>query len=244
MPRMKARGTRVRLPPPPPLIANPSSQDVWRLSGTLNGQRIRKNFQTREAGVAERQHLDIKHLNDESEGLTVWTTLTHSQNREAIAAVNMLKRSRSTKPLGFAVRYFLEHYKEAAESMTVESAITEYTDEKSKELQRGLISSRQERAIKIEMKKLMGYFEQRIVGEIRPDELREYLDKPLGRSKAVRSLKTWNNRRGYLSTFFKFCLIKKYVAEDPILQVPKFKEKKARGTADTLSAREAEAFMH
>ena len=237
---MKMTSTRFKITK----FTNPSSQDVWRLSGTLNGQRIRKNFQTREAAVAERQHLDIEHLNDESEGQTVWTTLTHSQNREAIAAVNMLKRSGSTKPLGFAVRYFLQHYKEAAESMTVESAVTEYTDEKSKELQRGLISSRQERAIKIEMKKLMGYFEQRIVGEIRPDELRDYLDKPLGRSKAVPSLKTWNNRRGYLSTFFKFCLIKKYVAEDPILQVPKFKVKKARGTADTLSARDAEAFMH
>jgi site-specific recombinase XerD len=154
----------------------------------------------------------------------------------------MLKRSGSTKPLGFAVRCILEYYKEAAESMTVESAITEYTDEKSKELQHGLISNRQERAIKIEMKKLMGYFEQHLVGEIHADELREYLDKPLGRSKAVPTLKAWNNHRGYLSTFFKFCLSKKYVAENPILEVPKFKVKKARGTAETLSAEEADVF--
>lgn len=88
-----------------------------------------------------------------------------------------------------------------------------------------------------------GYFNTRIVGEVSPDEIREYLDKPLGRSKAVPTLKTWNNRRGYLSTFFKYCLSKKYVAENPILEVPKFKVKKARGTADTLSAQEAKEFM-
>jgi len=224
-------------------FTNPSGQDVWRLSGTLNGKRIRKNFSTREDAVDERQHLDIEHLNNESDGQTVWTTLTHDQNRDAIAATSLLKHSKSSKSLSFAVDYFLQHYKEAAESMTLEAAIREYTDERSKDAERGLLSHRQERAIKIEMKKLQGYFAERVVGEIRPDEIREYLDKPLGRSKAVPTLKTWNNRRGYLSTFFKYCLSKKYVAENVILEVPKFKVKKARGTADTLSAEETADFM-
>ena len=141
---------------------------------------------------------------------------------------------RAQLPLTFAVKYFLEHYKEAAESMSVEAAIDEYMGEKTKEFERGLISRRHERATGLEMDKLKGYFTTRIVGEISPDEIREYLDKPLGRSKAVPTLKTWNNRRGYLSTFFKYCLSKKYVAENPILEVPKFRVKKARGTADTL----------
>jgi integrase len=224
-------------------FTNPSGQDVWRLSGTLNGKRIRKNFPTRDEAVAERQQCEIEHLNGESDGQTVWTTLTHDQNRDAIAATALLKHSNSSKSLTFAVDYFLQHYKEAAESMTVEAAIREYTDEKSKEFERGLISRRQERAIRIEMDKFSGYFGERIVGEIQADEIREYLDAPLGRSKAVPSLKTFNNRRGYLSTFFKFCLSKKYVAEDVILEVPKFKVKKARGTADTLSAEEATDFM-
>ncbi len=224
-------------------FTNPSGQEVWRLSGTLNGKRIRKNFATRAEAVSERQGLEIEHLNGESEGQTVWTTLTHDQNRDAIAATALLKNSGLSKSLTFAVRYFLEHYKEAAETMTVDAAVTEYINEKSKECERGLISSRQERAIRIEMKKLKGYFTERIVGEIQADEIKTYLDSPLGRSKAVPSLKTWNNRRGYLSTFFKFCLSKKYVASDIILEVPKFRVKQARGTADTLSAQETADFM-
>ncbi len=225
-------------------FTNPSGAKAFRVSGTLDGKSVRKNFKTRPEAVACRQDLEIEFLNSESEGQTVWTTLTQDQNRDAIAAVNMLKKSTSKKSLTFAVQYFLDHYKESAETMLVQDAVDEYTKEKARELSRKIISGRQERAIKFEMDKLSEYFTGRIVGEIQGIELREYLDKPIGRSKAVPSLKTWNNRRGYLSTFFKFCLFKKYVAENPVLEVPQFKIKKSRGTAETLSAEEAKDFMH
>ena len=57
------------------------------------------------------------------------------------------------------------------------------------------------------------------------------------------SLKTWNNRRGYLSTFFKYCVTKKYAGENPILEVPKYKIKQRRGSAEILSANEATELM-
>lgn len=223
---------------------NPSGARAYRVTGTLDGKTIRKNFKTKSAAVAFRQKMDVKHLNESSEGQTVWTTLTHDQNRDAIAAINRLKHAKSTKTLSFAVDYLLQHYKEAAELVTVDTAIEEYRQEKANELERGLISRRQERSISIEMDKLKAYFTGRIVNEIQTTELNEYLDKPLGRSKEKPSLKTWNNRRGYLSTFFKFCLARKYIAENPVIDVPQFKVKKARGTAETLRAEEAKKFMH
>lgn len=225
-------------------FTNKTGTKSYRVSGTLDGKTIRKNFKTRDDAVEYRQKLDIKYLESDSEGQTVWTTLTHDQNREAIASVNLLKRSGSTKPLTFAVKYFLEHYREAAESMSVKAAIDEYTSEKTKDHKRGIISRRQFESIETEMKKLKGYFAGRVVGEIQANELREYLDKPLGRSSKTPSLKTWNNRRGYLSTFFKYCLHKKYVGEDPILELPQYKIKKARGTAETLTAEQSKEFMH
>jgi len=225
-------------------FTNPSGQDVWRLSGTLNGKRIRKNFPTRADAADERQDLEIEHLNVQSEGQTIWTTLTHDQNRDAIAAVNRLSKAESKRSLSFAVDYFLQHYKEASESMAVNEATANYLQVKLREHERGLISRRQFESIQTEMKKLKGYFAGRVVGEIQAQELREYLDKPLGKSSKTPSLKTWNNRRGYLSTFFKFCLQEKYVGEDPILELPQYKIKKARGTASTLSAEQAAEFMH
>ncbi len=222
---------------------NPSGSEAWRLSGTLNGKQIRKNFKSRNDAVAERQKLSIRYLNEQSEGQTVWTTLTHGQNKEAILAINRLNQAKSNKPLTFAVNYFLAHYKKAAETMTVEEAVREYCDHKYKELERGIISYRQKHAIALEMKKLKYYFAGRIVNEIQAEELNTYLDTRHGRSKATLSLKSWNNYRGYLSTFFKYCMSKKYVGENPILEVPQYKIKQRRGTAEILSANEAADLM-
>ena len=199
--------------------------EAWRLSGTLNGEQIRKNFKSRNEAVAERQQLSIRYLNEQSEGQTFWTTLTHEQNKEAISAIYLLRQAKSNKSLTFAVNFFLSHYKEAAETMTVEEAIREYCDHKSREMEHGIISFGQEQGITFAMKKFKRYFTGRIVNEIQPVELNSYLDIPHGRSKAGPSLKTWNNRRGYLSTFFKYYLSKKYVGKNPILEVPQYKIK-------------------
>ena len=225
-------------------FTKPSGARSYRVTGTLDGQTIRKNFKTKSEAIAFRQRMDIEFLNKESDGQTVWTTLTQDQNREAIAAVNLLKRSGSTKPLSFAVKYLLEHYKEAEENKSPAEAAEIYLKEKVREVERGIIIQRQERAIRLELNKFSQFFEGRVIGEISSTEIREYLDSPVGRSKANCSLKTWNNRRGYLSTFFKFCLAKKFVAENPILDVPQYKIKKARGTAETLSAIQVKELMH
>jgi integrase len=222
---------------------NPKGSKAYRVSGTLDGKSIRKNFKTKSEAVACRQDLEIKFLNQESEGQTVWTTLTHDQNREAIASINMLKRSGSNKSLSFAVNYFLQHYKEAAENMLLPEAVNTYKAERKREFERGIISPRQERAIKYEVDKLSAYFPDRVVGEIQSEEIKDFLNAAMGRSKTDATLKTWNNRRGYVSTFFKFCLTKKYVAENPVLSVPQYKIKQARGTAETLSAVQTEEFM-
>ncbi len=223
---------------------NPSGEEVFRLSGTLNGDRIRKNFKNRGDAVAERQKLTIRFHNEEPEGRTIWTTLTQAENQEAIAAFSRLKRSGSNRSLSFVVNYFLNHYKEAAFSVSVAEATDQYFEQKSRDTQRGIITERQEKAINMELKKLVSHFDGRMINEITADEIKDYLDSPLGRSKATPSLKTWNNRRGYISTFFRFCHSKKFVGENPILEVPQYRIKQARGTATTLSANEARELMH
>jgi len=87
---------------------NPSGDHVWRLSGTLNGERIRKNFKSRDLAVKERQKLGIRYQNEKSVGQTVFTTLTPEQNRDAVAAVALLENGKS---LTFAVEYLLKNYR-------------------------------------------------------------------------------------------------------------------------------------
>ena len=225
------------------LFLNPSGNKVYRVKGTLNGKSIRKNFKTRKEAIAFRQQLEITFLNQESEGQTIWTTLTHDQNRDAIAAVNMLKRSNSSKSLSFAVKYLLQHYKESNENILIEDAVEEYKIQRARELDRGLISKRQERAICYELDKFSTYFEGQLVGEVRSKDIVIYLEQANSSEKA-QSVKTWNNRRGYLSTFFKFCFANNYVSENPIPLVAQFKIKKSRGTAETLTAKQSRDLMH
>ncbi|MBC2594713.1 hypothetical protein H5P28_10615 [Ruficoccus amylovorans] len=223
---------------------NPSGEEVWRLSGTLNGQRIRRNFRNRSKAVAERQKLEVRYLNETSEGQTIFTTLTHDQNKDAVAAISLLQKSDSKKSLVFAVNYLLDHYQEAAESKSVENAIIDYRQHKEKEVDRGILSSRQFGSIFNELATFKTAFEGQVISEIQPEELKEYLEGKQKGARHAHSLKTWNNRRGYLSTFFKFCLSQKTVSENPIISVPKFKIKNRRGTADTFSAEQTRELMH
>ena len=225
-------------------FTNPSGEKVWKLSGTLNGKRIRENYRTRAEAISKRQEYEIERINGQSEGQTVWTTLTHDQNQDAIAAVNMLKRAKFNKSLTFAVNYLIEHYREAEHAVEVETVVESYLDERSIDETRKLITLRQYKAIKAEMNTFKAVFAERTIDTVNSEELKEYLEGKLPNARHAASLKTWNNRRGFLSTFFKYSLLKKHVAADPVVYVPQFKIQKARGTAETLTAKKAQEFMH
>jgi len=55
--------------------------------------------------------------------------------------------------------------------------------------------------------------------------------------------KTFNNRRGILFTFFKFAFMQDWVASNPLEKVPHLRVAHRRGSAQTLSATQAEALM-
>lgn len=224
-------------------FTNPSGAQVWRLSGTLHGERVRRNFASREEAVAERQRLTVRHLNGKSDGQTIWTTLTQEQNRDAVGAVNAMQRAGSKHSLSFAVDFFLRHYREAEKETTAEAAIEAYLDEKRDAQDRGLLSERQLRSIRQELKSFGEVFAERPLTDITAEEIKAQLGRTTDAGEKP-SLKTWNNRRGYLSTFFKWCLAQKFLSENPLNDLPQHKIQKARGTAETLSAGQAEEFMH
>jgi hypothetical protein len=223
---------------------NPGGDRVFRVSGTLDGKTVRRNFRSRTEAVDFRQKMSVHYLNQESSGQTVWTTLTQEQNRDAIAAVNRLKRAGSSRSLSFAVDYFLRHFDEAAVDKTVDLAVDDYLEARGQDAARGILSRRHHRAIGIELQKFRSCFAGRTVADLQASELKTYLDSAIGRSSSASTLKTWNNRRGYLSTFFEFCLRARYVAANPVAALPQFKLKHARGTAETLDAAAAAQFMH
>ena len=64
-------------------FTNPSGDVVFRVSGWLDGKRIRKNFPTRPEAEAERQVLEVQRLQGETGIRTAVTRLVDDQLHEA-----------------------------------------------------------------------------------------------------------------------------------------------------------------
>lgn len=221
---------------------NPSGGIAWRLSGTLNGKRIRENYKTRPEAVAQRQKYDVEVLNAVPEGRTIWTTLTPEENRDAVAAMNSLRSADSGATLSFAVDFFLKHYRPPENEKSVAEAATEYLEKRDRDCLKGFVSSLQLKAIRHEMDWLKHCFPDRVVSLVTLEDYRDYLEKPKNQPNNRKrpcqhiSPKTWNNRRGNLNTFCVYCVEKGYLAENPIARLPKHKERAQLGTAETLKA--------
>ncbi|HVS52821.1 MAG TPA: hypothetical protein VHD62_10735 [Opitutaceae bacterium] len=71
-------------------FTNPSGEIVFRVSGYLCGQRVRKNFATRAEAEAEKQVLNVKALQGDTDVRTAVTRLTDEQLHEAEAAIRRL----------------------------------------------------------------------------------------------------------------------------------------------------------
>jgi len=64
-------------------FTNPSGEIVFRVTGWLDGRRIRKNFPTRADAVTERQTLEIQHIQSATGVRTAATRLTDEQLHES-----------------------------------------------------------------------------------------------------------------------------------------------------------------
>ena len=100
-------------------FTNPSKEIVFRVSGWLDGRRVRKNFPTRAEAEAERQVLEIQRLQADSGLRPILTRLNEDQVQESEAAFRKLKGT--SKSLLFYLDYALANYREPACSRSSEN---------------------------------------------------------------------------------------------------------------------------
>jgi integrase len=207
----------------------------WRVAGWLHGVRIRKNLKTREEAAAEKAALELKAL-QATAGLRSETTfLTPDQLREAEAAFRRLGgRPRS---LLVYLDYGLTNFREPEEQKPLADAVAEYFATKKLAEERTLLSMRQLRSIQNELAALKRHFPQGSVSQFTPALLVPYLER------GKPSLKTYNNRRGLLSTFFKFALQKDWIITNPVEKTPHHRINHRRGSATTITAEQAANLM-
>ncbi len=184
----------------------------WRVDGRLNGVRIRRNFKTQEEAAAEKAALEIKALQLASSLHAVTTTLSTDQVHEAETAFRRLAdRKRS---LSFYVDFALANHCEPEQQKPLAGAVDAYVATKVHEHGRKLISPSQLITIQRHMKVLKKHFLGLAVAELTPARLTPYFQR------GDACLKTYNNRRGVVSTFLKFAEQQEWITTNPIKKVP------------------------
>jgi integrase len=96
---------------------------------------------------------------------------------------------------------------------------------------------RQLRSIENELNAFKARFPSALVSEFTAAKLVPYLER------GKPSLKTYNNRRGLLSTFFKFSFQKDWILANPVEKTPHHRINHRRGSAITISAEKAAELM-
>ena len=207
----------------------------WRVTGRLHGIRIRRNFKTREEAAAERSTLEIKALQAASGLHAVATVLAEDQVREAEAVFRRL--SGKPNPLSFYVDFAVSNYREPEQQKPLSAAISDYVSAKAHEFEQNHISLPQMARIRWDLRRLQNHFRAKTVAELTVASLVTFLE--LGRP----ALKTYNNRRGIVSTFLKFCYLRGWIAENPVQRIPQHRIRQHRGLAHTFTADQAREFM-
>jgi integrase len=205
------------------------------VEGRLHGIRFRKNFKTREEAAAEQAVLEIKALNAANGLHSIATVLTAEQVREAEAL--FLRVGDKGRPLSFYVDFALANYREPEKQKPLSEAIAEYVAAKEHEFAQGQLSVPQLKRIRCDLNRLQKHFGRVTVAGLTVPNLLAYLEQ------GQPSLKTYNNRRGIVSTFFKFAFHRSWIVENPIAKVPHHRIRRKRGVAQTLSAAKAAKFM-
>jgi integrase len=207
----------------------------WRVSGWLHGVRIRKNFPTKEEAAAEKATLELKAVQATAGMRSVMTFLNDAQLREAEDAFRRLggRQSSLLRYLDFA----LANFREPEKQKPLKDAVGEYFQTKQTAHERTLLSMRQLRSIENELAAFKTRFPKAAVSDFTAATLVSYLER--GRP----SLKTYNNRRGLLSTFFKFAFQKDWIVSNPVEKTPHHRINHRRGSAVTINAEAAAKLM-
>ncbi|MFT3784070.1 MAG: site-specific integrase [Nibricoccus sp.] len=207
----------------------------WRLSGWLFGERVRKNFKTREEASAEKAALEIKAEQTTSGLRSVVTGLSIDQLREAEAAIRRLNGQPHT--LAFCVEYTLTNYRAPEHELLLTEGVKEYLAARNRDVERGIVSAIQVSNIKKELKLLQTHFPAEVASALTPERLTTFCER------GKPALKTYDNRRSILSTFFKFALQRSWIVKNPIEKIPFYRIAHRRGSARTLSAMQARELM-
>lgn len=211
------------------VVAGPFEYWTYRVSGWLDGRRVRKQFKDEAEAVAAKRRWEIQAANHANAVRVVPTRLSEDQLAGAEAAYKRLGASHS---LSFAVEWFLANYRPAVTAKALSVAVAEFLAERVPHL-----SFYVARDYRRELATLCRAFPQRNVADVGTVDVQGYLvARKLGK-------KAWNNLRGELHAFFEWCRQppRQWCGENPA--GPIAKHRIARGLPDILTVDQVAELM-
>ncbi len=216
-------------------FTNPSGEVVFRVSGWLDGKRVRKNLPSREEAKAEVDVLEIEAVQAETGIRRTVTRLTEDELHEAEAVVRRL--AGKPRSLSFYVDFALANYREPVCQKPLAEAATEYVAAKKHEFEQDLISDSYFVRLEREIERVPKRIPVATVAELTSARLVAYFEFGGG------SRKTYNNRRGTMSGFLKFALQREWITENPLAKIPAHRIRRRRSGAQTLTVETAKKLM-
>ena len=207
----------------------------FRVDGRLHGVRIRRNFKTQEEAAAEKAALELKAIQTTSGLQSVTTFLVADQLREAEAVFRRL--ASQPRPMSFYVEFALANYREPTTQKLLTDAVADYVATKQHEHEQDLLSEPHLTRLKRDLERLKKHFPEATVAELTGPRLMEYFEARRA------GLKTFNNRRGIVSTFLKHALQRGWIVENPLGKIPPRRIRRRRGGAITFDSGQATALM-
>lgn len=206
-----------------------------RVAGWLLGERIRKNYKTREEAILARGAFKLRQAQADSDIRVTSTLLSEPQLREAETMFAKLRDK--PRSLTFYLNFALANHTEPNLRQPVADAITDYLAERAKDAAQGRICQRQLSSIRIELALFQKHFPDRCAGELTTDELLAYIRRENA------ALRTQNNRRALLFTFFKHAHAKGWVDKNPLEGTKRHRVDHKRGSATALTSQQAAELM-
>jgi integrase len=207
----------------------------WRIDGRLGGIRLRRNFRTPEEAAAEKAALEIKALQTASSLRAITTCLTENQVRDAEAAFRRV--AEHGRSLSSWVDFALANYREPARRKLLAEAVTQFVAAKQHEHEQDLLSEAHLVRLRRQLNRLQLHFPGATVAELTAPQLVGYFERGLA------ARKTFNNRRGIISTFLKYALQRDWITDNPLVKIPAHRMRRRRSAARTLTAQQAEELM-
>lgn len=208
--------------------AGPFEYWTYRLTGWLQGRRIRRQYQSADEAAGARNRYEVEAANARNDVRTVHTRLNGSQLGEAESAFRRL----DGQSLSFAVDWFLANYRPPTNPTALSLAVETFTA-----VHMPQVSFYVQRDYKRELAALLAAFPGREVHAVTTEDVHAYLTaRNVGK-------KAWNNLRGLLHAFFEFCRVapRQWCADNPVR--PLVKHKIARGIPEILTAAKVAELM-